>query len=183
MFYLLLPSLEARTRADRPPEGAADPDRVPLPAAAPLGDGPRLRRRTGTVPGDRGRRRPAGAAAAAIFSCRDGEQVRRASTRVKASAAPSAGVRSQRPEGQAASMRVLITGGAGFIGVAPRRSAARRRARGVRHRRPVDRARSRTSRTSRGARLPLHHRHRLQRTRSSPSSSIAPMSSFTSPPP
>ena len=41
MFYLLLPSLEQRQALDRAPEGARHPERVPLPAAAPLGHGPR----------------------------------------------------------------------------------------------------------------------------------------------
>ena len=64
LFYLLLPSLEDRAGAHRPPEGSAGMHGVvPLPAAAPVGDGPALRRAAGRLPGDRERERPPGAPA------------------------------------------------------------------------------------------------------------------------
>ncbi len=50
MFYLLLPDLEQRQALDRALEAARNPERVPLPAAAPLGHGPPLRRKIGDCP-------------------------------------------------------------------------------------------------------------------------------------
>ena len=50
MFYLLLPSLDARTRLIAHLERARDPRRLPLPAAAPLRDGPPLGGREGHCP-------------------------------------------------------------------------------------------------------------------------------------
>src|SRR5207253_1925802 len=48
---------------DRPPAGAGRPRRLPLPAAAPVADGPALRRAAGRLPGHGGGRRPPGPAA------------------------------------------------------------------------------------------------------------------------
>ena len=50
LFYLLLPSLDDAAAAHRAPAGAADPRRVPLPAAAPVGQGPPFGGRAGQRP-------------------------------------------------------------------------------------------------------------------------------------
>ena len=59
MFYLLMPSAAARQRLHRAPARAGHPRGVPLPAAAPLADGPAARSGEPSVPGDRRRQRPA----------------------------------------------------------------------------------------------------------------------------